>query len=416
MGALPGEQHVAIFPDLVLPLLRAHQRLGIDVLEPDEDGVAAGPRRLLDEARDAVAERVDLQQEPDPEALLLAQLDQPVEDRLPVAVAGEIVVGDEEAGDPLRGVGAHDRLDVVGRAVAGLAALDVDDGAEAALIGAAAAGVEARVMSGDLGHHRARQHGDRGRGHVGHVVEKIVERLRRPGVDVSQEVRRGGLRPRRRTGSCRAPALPSAPAAVPAAWRCSRRRGSRRPRPSRPWARNWRPRSSARGNWLVWTPTSATNPPPAALMRRAIAGDVDDRVALVEDFDLDFDVGAERLLLGALGEQAVDAGQAVGRDGRAPPLDDVAVVVVVRRLDQHDRKLALRHGRPRPRPSRGAIGRKTANRRRHFALLGGWTQPGSARTPWLVPRAANADAQHPVLRDEVWIALPPPCILSPIIA
>ena len=45
---------------------------------------------------------------------LLAQLDQAVEDRLPVLVAREIVVGDEEARDALRGIGAHDRLDVVG--------------------------------------------------------------------------------------------------------------------------------------------------------------------------------------------------------------------------------------------------------------------------------------------------------------
>src|SRR4029077_126913 len=120
-----------------------HERLGIDVLKSDEDRVAARPRRLLDEARDLVAERVDLEQKPDPEAVLLAQFDQAVEDRLPVAVAGEIVVGDEKAGDVLRGVGAHDRLDVVGGAIARLAPLDVDDGAEAALERAAAAGVEA---------------------------------------------------------------------------------------------------------------------------------------------------------------------------------------------------------------------------------------------------------------------------------
>ena len=158
LGALPGLQHLAIFPDLVLALLRAHERFGVDVLEPDEDRVAAGARRLLDEARNAVAERVDLQQQPDLEALVLAQLDQAVEDRLPVPVAGEIVVGDEEARDVLRGVGAHDRLDVVGGAVARLAALHVDDGAEAALERAAAAGVEAGVVAGHAGHDLARQH------------------------------------------------------------------------------------------------------------------------------------------------------------------------------------------------------------------------------------------------------------------
>ena len=38
----PRLQHLAIFPDLVLPLLCRHQRVGIDVLEPDEYPVAAG--------------------------------------------------------------------------------------------------------------------------------------------------------------------------------------------------------------------------------------------------------------------------------------------------------------------------------------------------------------------------------------
>ena len=74
---------------------------GIDVLKPDEDLVAAGPRRLLDEARNLVAERVDLQDQLDRNALVLPQIDQPVEDRLPVAVAGEIVVGDEIVVDAL---------------------------------------------------------------------------------------------------------------------------------------------------------------------------------------------------------------------------------------------------------------------------------------------------------------------------
>ena len=190
LGAPPRLQHVAIFPDLVLALLRAHERLGIDVLKPDEDRVAAGPRRLLDKARDPVAERVDLKQKPDPKTLVLPQFDQPIEDRLPVAVAGEIVVGDEKAGDALRGVGAHDRLDVVRRAIARLASLNVDDGAEAALERAAAPGVEAGVVPGDLCHDGARQHRDRRGGHVRHVVQVIVDRLRLARIDVLQELRK----------------------------------------------------------------------------------------------------------------------------------------------------------------------------------------------------------------------------------
>ena len=73
----------------------------------------------------------------------LAERDDAVEDGFPVAIAGEVVVGDEERGHALVQVVLQDLLDVVGGAVARLAALDVDDGAEAALEGTAAAGVEA---------------------------------------------------------------------------------------------------------------------------------------------------------------------------------------------------------------------------------------------------------------------------------
>ena len=158
LGPPPRLQHLAIFPDLVLALLGAHPATQVDVLEADEDGVAARPRRLLDEARilwqSVSTWRMSLILKPFSRAA-----DEAVEDRLPVAVAGEIVVGDEKAGDALGGVGAHDRLDVVGGTVAGLAPLDVDDGAEAALERAAAAGVEAGVVPGDPGHDVARQHG-----------------------------------------------------------------------------------------------------------------------------------------------------------------------------------------------------------------------------------------------------------------
>ena len=39
-GLLPGEQHLAILGDLVLPFLRAGQAVGIDILEPDEDALS----------------------------------------------------------------------------------------------------------------------------------------------------------------------------------------------------------------------------------------------------------------------------------------------------------------------------------------------------------------------------------------
>ena len=139
---LPFEQHFAIFGDAVLLFPRADEAVRIDVLEPQEHAPHAGGRRLRDEIRDAMDERVDLDDEDATQSLALAQFDQPVEDRLPVLVAREIVVGDEEMIDALGDVGAHDRLDIVGRSIARLAALHVDDGAERTLERTAAPRIE----------------------------------------------------------------------------------------------------------------------------------------------------------------------------------------------------------------------------------------------------------------------------------
>ena len=62
----------------------------------------------------------------------------------PIAVAGEIVVSDEEAPYALRVILADDAFDIVGGAETALLALDVDDRAERALIGAATAEIHAR--------------------------------------------------------------------------------------------------------------------------------------------------------------------------------------------------------------------------------------------------------------------------------
>ena len=62
-GLLPGEQHLAVFGDLVLPLLGAEQVVRIDVLQPDENPLNAGARAFLDEVRQLVAQRVDLDDE-----------------------------------------------------------------------------------------------------------------------------------------------------------------------------------------------------------------------------------------------------------------------------------------------------------------------------------------------------------------
>ena len=138
----PRQQHFAVFGDLVLRLFDRLEIVGIDILETDEHARHAGALALLDEVRDLVAERVDLDHQAERNLVDFAQLDQPIEDRLPLSVAGKIIVGEEEARNAFRPVLADDVLDVVGRARARFAALDIDDGAERTLIRAAAPGIE----------------------------------------------------------------------------------------------------------------------------------------------------------------------------------------------------------------------------------------------------------------------------------
>src|ERR1700722_17230350 len=70
-------------------------------------------------------------------------------------------------------------------------------------------------------------------------------------------------------------------------------------------------------------------------------GHIDDGVAFVAGIDLNIDIGAEHAIVGAFPHQPIDAGERVRRKGRAQPLDDIAVPVVMRRLDQLDPKRAL---------------------------------------------------------------------------
>ena len=112
---LPGQQHLAVFGNLVLRLFRRLQVLRIDVLETDEHPRYAGTFALLDEVRNPVAERVHLNHQTDRNAVDFAQFDEAVEYRLPFPVAGEIVVGQKETIDAFVPVLANDPLDIVGR-------------------------------------------------------------------------------------------------------------------------------------------------------------------------------------------------------------------------------------------------------------------------------------------------------------
>ncbi len=135
-----------------------------------------------------MAQGVDLDDHPDRDLLILEQPDQPVEDRLPVLVAGEIVVGDEVADDPLGVVVPDNRLDVVGRPPSRLAALDIDDSAERALERTAAPSIEAGVGAEGAVDHLGRQVRRRGAFQGGQVVHEVVDRLQPPGDRVADDL------------------------------------------------------------------------------------------------------------------------------------------------------------------------------------------------------------------------------------
>ena len=70
--------------------------------------------------------------------------------------------------------------------------------------------------------------------------------------------------------------------------------------------------------------------------------DFDAGMDLVDHRDVDGGVGSEHGPLRRIAPQAVEHGERVRGDERAHPLDDVAVVVVMRRLDQDELEAPLR--------------------------------------------------------------------------
>src|ERR1700733_6218669 len=61
---LPGQEHLAVFSDLVLSLLRRQEIIGIDVLKPDEHARDARAFCFLDKIRNLVTKRVHLDEKP----------------------------------------------------------------------------------------------------------------------------------------------------------------------------------------------------------------------------------------------------------------------------------------------------------------------------------------------------------------
>ena len=316
--------------------LAASRLSGIDVLQPDEDAGDAGALGLGDEIRDFVAQRVDLDQEAHVHAVFLAQFDDAVEDRLPVLVAGEIVVGNEEAVDAVVVVLAQDALDVVRRAPPRFPALHIDDGAERALERAAAPGVEGGHVADGLAHRIA---GEKRRHRVfqrRQIVDVIVHRLEQAFGGIAQDLVHA---PFRLAGK-------QSDAHVERLLQVGHHRGEHRQHAGdvetadddRDPGRTQRLGDVQRARILVRL--HADQADKAEILVGAHIGDdaVDahPRIGLVDRRDVDVDVGAENLALRAIVDQAIDAGQRIRRHRRAVPADDIAVVVIMRRLDQHD--------------------------------------------------------------------------------
>ncbi len=330
----PFLQHHAIFGDLVLPLLGGDQILGVDVLKPDEHALDAGLRGLLDEIGDLVAERVDLDGEADVDVVLF-QRDDAVEQNLPVAVAGEIVVGDEEPVDALSVIGADDLFEIVGRAEAALAPLHIDDGAERALIGAAAAEIDAGIGAGGALDMLARQDGRGLAVQRRQLVHEIIERLQRivPRVDehLVKPVLLGFAGEQRNAERLRLLELRR---------RLGQHRDAARDMKSADRHRQAGGAELARqihraGILIRLHPDDADQRPAAHALE--VADDPAREhapIGLVVGLDFDLDARTQDLAFAGVLGQAVHAGERIGRQRRAKPLDRIAVVVVMGRLDE----------------------------------------------------------------------------------
>ena len=113
-------------------------------------------------------------------------------------------------------------------------------------------------------------------------------------------------------------------------------------------------------------------------------------IGLVIGVDLDPDARAQNLALAGVLGQAVHAGERVGRQRRAEPLDRIAVVVVMRRLDENE-------GEQRVRRARIRLGLNWTRRRPH-QLVAPQKNRRTATTerliranPWRLPQSAGAD-------------------------
>ncbi len=281
-----------------------------------------------------------------------------VEDRLPVLVAREIAISDEEPVDAVLVVLAQDALDIVGAAAAGFAPLHVDDGAERALERTAAPGVEGRDIADGLAHRVARQKRRYRVFERRQVVDVIVERLEGARSGIAHDLLHAAFRFAGKQRDAHVESLLQV---------------GHHAREHRQHAGDVKTADDdgdtgvaqrlgdmQRARILVRLHTDQADE--TEIIIGAHVGDdpadADARVGFVDRRDLDIDVGPENFALRAIVEQAEDAGQRIRRHRRAVPADNVAVVVIMRRLHQHDAKalacgsrlgsLFWQHALPRP--------------------------------------------------------------------
>ena len=349
---LPGQQHVAVFGDLVLPLLGGEQIIRIDVLEPDEDAGDAGAFGFGDEIRNFVAQRVDLDQKAHVHAVLLAQLDDAVEDRFPVLVAGEIVVGDEEAVDAVFEILAQDALDVIRTSAARFAALHIDDGAERALERTAAAGVEGRHVADGLAHRIAGQERRHRIFQRRQIVDVIVYRFERADGGIAYHLVHAafGL-----AGEQRDAHVERFLQVGPSHREHRQHAGDMEAADDHRDAggAQWLGDVQRRGYWFDCTPTRPTKPKLSLARISAMIRSTRTRVLVSSMAMMSISMSGPRTWRWAQSStQPVDARQRIRRHRRAEPADDIAVVVVMRRLYQDDAETLARAGGIGPRLTR----------------------------------------------------------------
>ncbi len=235
-------------------------------------------------------------------------------------------------------------LDVVRRAAARLAALHVDDGAERALIGAAAAGVETGGAAGGALRALDRHQRDRRAVDARQVGHEIVQRLERARRRVMQDFVEPafGLAGKQR----HAHRLGAVKIRIHAIEHRQHARHMEAADADLDTALAQRLRQIERARELVRLHAGQHHHAGAGgLDHRRQAFGADAGIGFVESVNLDIDVVAENSPLGAILRQTEKRGQRVRRDRRANPLDDIAVVVVMRRLHKQQTELPACGGR-----------------------------------------------------------------------